>query len=376
MASYNQRVRVNLSASLFRSFGLALLTLVLVSLGLEALARTPWVQSRLPFQAFGTNHIQFEMQMANFRAFVAENGPPECLIMGTSMALRDIDPEVMAAVYKRQKGEDLVCYNFAVNAIQVSTSELLAEILMDEFQPKLLIIGTSFLDYTQHQEGQLDDRFASNDWMNYRLGRFSLKGWLTEHSYAFRLILLLSYSAPEGLRFTDLDGVGKEILKWQNQLTRYGYGESEVVAEINRLTAGQLKRFLDQFGDYALSRRNVNGIEAFAQLQEAQGVQVIIVQLPHHPYMVNVTDPQGNPVPEAELVRSFLAEVELTLRQITADYGVLFIDTEAMGELPGNVWKDLYHLNVLGSPILSEWLTLQIIAAEENGDILDLQGGN
>ncbi len=80
---------------------------------------------------------------------------------------------------------------------------MLGEILIQQYQPRLVILGTSFLDYTEGREFQIDERFKQNDWLEYQTGKFTLSGWLTEHSYAWRTITVLSYSAPFGMHYNE-----------------------------------------------------------------------------------------------------------------------------------------------------------------------------
>ncbi len=71
----------------------------------ELVVRTPFVQDRVPYQAYGTNHTQLELQLNNLNRFVRENGAPNCFIFGSSQAFREMDPDVFARVFNRRSGD-------------------------------------------------------------------------------------------------------------------------------------------------------------------------------------------------------------------------------------------------------------------------------
>ena len=53
---------------------------------------------------------------------------------------------------------------------QIWSTSILSEILIQKYQPRLVVIGTSFLDYTEGREFQIDERFKENDWLEYQTG--------------------------------------------------------------------------------------------------------------------------------------------------------------------------------------------------------------
>ena len=366
----NQRVSLRLTPLAGRTLALAVvLTLVLAAI-LEGAARTSFVQSRVPFQAYGSNHIQFELQINKLKAFAAQHGAPECLILGTSQSLRGIDPKNLSQAYLQKTGKELHCYNFSIVGANLITTASFSKILVDAYHPNLIILGTSFLDYTQAREKRFDSRFQENAWLDYQVGRFSLEGWLVDHSYAYRLLMLVSYSAPDSLDFRK---TAKEVRKWDSQLTDEGYGYSEeVIDPWGVLDPGEIKNFLEEFDDFSVSQQNMDSLGKIVQEAQQKGVQVIIVEMPYHPSLVELRGLEGASYQE---IRSklghFIQQVDEQTRQIASQYAIPYWTASQAGEMPNRGWHDRYHLNKYGSAVFSQWLAESIAQAITTGQIAD-----
>ena len=136
---------------------------------------------------------------------------------------------------------------------------MLNKILIQKYKPKLVVIGTSFLDYTEVREYQIDERFRQNEWLKYQTGQFTISGWLTEHSYAWRAITLFSYSAPYGLR---MDEVLREAHKWDGEIAESGFALSEKAVNPNLpVDTGFVKNLQSEFGNFGVSERNLSALE-------------------------------------------------------------------------------------------------------------------
>ena len=363
----NQRVTLKLSRPAGSTLGLAVLFFLLLALAAEMIVRTPTVQTHVPFQALGLNHIQFEMQVGNLQRYVEKNGAPDCFIIGTSQPLRGIDPPVFSETLKAQSGEDLRCYNFSVNGSNLVTTALLTRYLLEKYDPRLLVLGTSFLDYTEEREKRTEVRFESSDWLQTQMGQQGLEGWLISQSYAYRLLKLLSYSIPQGL---SLDVTNDEAGKWAQELSEAGRGQSEEVVDLSEpLAPWSLKNFLQQFGKFSLSQRNLNGLEEILTLAQEQGVQVAIVEMPFHPSLIDLRDAQNQPRPENQKIAAFIEKANEQIAALAAKYNVPFFQALALDFLPENGWHDRYHLNSASSPLFSAWLAEKLAQAMADGRI-------
>ncbi|MEW5872811.1 MAG: hypothetical protein AB1894_26365 [Chloroflexota bacterium] len=363
----NQRVTVKLNWPAGSTLIRSLLLFVLLAALIEITARSSLVQKHIPLQAYGTNHIQFESQLKNLDAFVAKKGAPDCLILGNSQALRGIDPQKLEQAYQEQTGQTLLCYNFGVVGTDIATTFYFDQILIHKYHPRLVIVGTNFLDYTQGRENRLDPRFEENDWIHYELGQFSLQGWLLEHSYAFRLLKLFSYTAQDGLHFDRLE---KEIASWNQQLTKYGYGYTpEIMDPSESMAKGSLRKFLRELGDFNLSRRNLDSLEGIIRLGQQDGVQVVVVEMPYHPSLLQLTSENRDLASQQERLSQFIVEVNTAIREIAARNHTVYWTSDQVEALPEDGWLDRYHLNTFGSPIFSRWLANQLATAVKSGQI-------
>jgi hypothetical protein len=364
-----QRVSIKLNRPKGRILGMALVIFILM-LGLaEILARTNLVQRFVPFQAFGSNHIQFEIQLNKFKTFVAQKGKPDCLILGTSQSLRSIDPKIFSQTYLDQTGNNIRCYNFSVVGATLETTYRLGEILVNQIHPQLLIIGTSFLDYTESRDQRNDLRFEDNAWMAYQLGTLSLKGWLLEHSYAYRVLTLVSYGAPYGLDYTN---VLKEVKKWKGQLSDSGYGYTAKAIKLSKtLSPGYLKDYLDSFGNFTVPVRDLGNLENLIEFTQQNNGQVILVEMPYTSMMLELRNNQGKLLPVNTQINQFVTDINTNLTSIANSHNMPFWTTGQLDFIPDNGWLDWYHLNGTSSPLFSQWLAQKVVSAIQNGQIKD-----
>ncbi|MEK6222533.1 MAG: hypothetical protein N2D54_09840, partial [Chloroflexota bacterium] len=253
-----------------------------------------------------------------------------------------------------------------IEAANVAITEMIAEILVSKYEPKLVILGTSFVDYTERRESRVDERFLENSWLLYELGEFSIKGWLLKYSYAFRILTLLSYGTSQ---VTTLGEINLEAQNLLERITPTGY---KIYRKVFDTSAGVKKsvqnRLLDQFGGFTFSPWNLSGLEDFMNLQE-KGTQVLIVEMPHHSSYVSFLDDFNNPKPEGEAVRDFVKRIYEMIEEMAKENGVYFWPTSDQSLIPQDGWSDRSHLNIIGSEALSGWLAEQIILMMENGYI-------
>ena len=365
MTKFDQRVTLKISRPRTSIVAHGAILFVLACLIGEMIARAPFVQAQIPYQAYGTNHTQLELQLNILDKFVQENGAPDCFIFGSSQAFREVDAIAFAQAFEVANGEKITCYNFGVTGSQIWTTSILNKILIQKYQPKLVVIGTSFLDYTEGREFQIDERFMQNEWLKYQTGHFTISGWLTEHSYAWRAITLLSYSAPYGLR---MDEVLREAHKWDGEIAESGFALSEKAVNPNLpVDTGFVKNLQSEFGNFGVSERNLSALEETIAFSQEMGTQVLIAEMVYHPALLELKDAWGNPRADKEQILSFINNVNARLRSIAADHAIVFLEADPSVSLPETGWFDLYHLNRIGAEIFSGWLGGQVHPIKTTG---------
>ena len=371
MNGFDHRVSLNIhrprtSVSVYGT----ILFLALCILG-ELVARTSFVQVQIPYQAYGINHTQMELQLNMLDKFVQENGAPDCFVFGSSQAFREVDPVAFAQAYEAAGGESLTCYNFGVTGSQIWVTSILGKILIPKYHPRLVVIGTSFLDYTEGREADINERFQDNDWLKYKTGQFTLGGWLTEHSYAWRTLTLLSYAAPYGMRYSE---VLREAHKWDGEIAESGFAISQKSIDPSvPVETGFVKNLQQEFGNFGVSERNLSALEETIAFSQQAGDQVLLAEMTYHPALLELKDQRGNPRVDKEQILSFIGKVNARLNDIAARHEIVFLEFDPAFSLPETGWFDLYHLNRVGAEVFSRWLGGQ--AAQVLGPLPPVQSG-
>ena len=365
-----QRVTLDLSRPKNFTLLYAFILFLILCIVAEAVGRSRFVQAHIPYQAYGTNHTQMEIQLTNLEAFVRENGAPDCFIFGSSQAFRGVDADAFSAALESNGGGHYTCYNFGVTGSQVATTAILNKILIQKYKPRLVLIGTSFLDYTEGREIQVDERFTKNDWLAYKTGDFSISGWLTENSYAWRTLTILSYSAPFAMNYTE---VLREAHKWDGEIAPSGFALSQFSTNPNLpMDQGSVKTLVQEFGKFNVSERNLSALDQIVTDSQSVGARVLIVEMPYHPALLDLKDERGNPRVDRSQILAFQHNVNARIENIANTHETTYLETDAALVIPDDVWFDVYHLNRNGAALFSQWLGKQ--AAKIPGIISMLVG--
>ncbi len=329
-----------------------ILTLILLSLLLgagEALTRTRLFKSHFIADARGTPHNQFELQLGQLETIVAREGPIECIFLGNSMVWRGFDTEAFAQAYKQQTGQDLRCFNFGVDALPAVGAGAIAEILVQDYRPKLLIYGTDARDYAVKRESSDAAVLLDTPWLRYRLGQFSVKGWLYEHSHFYRYQRTLGHLMRLEKRYLLVRGA--DALNKSN----YGFHGGGTVGSFvstppnpNDHTA-HVRYYFSVLSDYKMLLENLNGLKQIVR-HNTQGTQVLVVEMPV-PEMYFHFFGKGEQDHQA-----FLDQIG----GIAEANGAPFWHTTALHLIPDDGWGDYSHLNTKGATIFSQWFGEQL----------------
>lgn len=329
---------------------LALLFLVVLLAAGELLARLEPFQSHMAAPRLGSPHRQFEIQMHRLETLYQREGRVDCIFLGNSMVWRGFDPHAFALAYQAQRGQALRCFNFGVDAMPAAGAGILAEILIADYHPRLLIYGTDARDYAVLREDRDATVLLDTPWMQYRSGRFTVEGFLLEHSYLYRYRELLQRL----LRF--------DYSQWRPEpnrspSARYGFGPvSKVGSFVQTIPDPQdprppIQYYFTVLSDYQMLPENLAGLEQIVALNEADvDVAVVVVEMPvPETYMHFFANGQ-------EDYRRFIEQVG----DVAAEHGVPFWQTTPLNLIPTNGWVDYSHLNSRGAGRFSTWLGEQL----------------
>ncbi len=323
-----------LSLPLGKTIGMAaILAGLLVGLT-EATFRNPNVQKSLPLPSLGSGHSEFEYELAAVQALQTKLGRIDCLFMGSSMPDYGINPEVFAQAYQTETGQAIVCFNFSLEGIRAYTVGGLARLLANDLKPKLIIFGTSARDYadrTLNPSPAHPDNVVDSDWVQYRLGKWSVKGWLIDHSLGYRYLLRFEQgSVFNDGNSSDSAGMG-------------GYGYNEMIGVDP--TFDPKAEVGINFPNYTMAPDDLQGLSELLDLQ-AQGIQIVTVEMPVQPaYYQSFANGQTD-------YQKFTTEVT---RRTQAHY-IPFWRVAEQPDIPANGWWNNLHMNNVGAIVFSEWL--------------------
>lgn len=325
----------------------------------EWVARLDIFQAYLTPPKMGSRHYQLGHKLSLLDAAIKKDGPIDCLVLGSSMVDLGFDPDAFRKSYRDRTGQDIRCFNFGIDASSVSSSAALAQILVEDYRPRLLIFGTDARDYAVPRDDPDAAVILESNWVRYRQADFSLDGWLTDHSFFYRyrqhLSRLVRLSFAGALRSeTDIE---YEILP--NGFTPF----TTVSTYINKPPAPDDDSFEVTYNTRIFSTYRIldDNLAALRQIMRHKGsdTQVIIVEMPiadglYYFFGNGETDYQR-----------FIDQVT----KLSEEQGVNFWQTEPLDLIPDDGWVDYTHINTKGAKLFSTWLGEQVARAESKGEI-------
>ncbi|MBN1566056.1 MAG: hypothetical protein JXA10_19610 [Anaerolineae bacterium] len=321
---------------------LGLVILITLVAGLEWAARQPFVASRIP-TVIGSSHLLLDAKFGDLDYLRIQEGEIDCIFMGSSVVYRSIDPAIIEAEYRAQTGAEITCYNFGVQGITAAPAGALAEVLVQDYQPKLLVFG--FMPRALAEKNTGMQIVLSSPWIRYKLGNSSLEGWLIDHSLAYRRYLALrGWTSPDFVSpIGDLDA-----------LSHTGFGPFTDVDPDPPMPT--------YLTDYPTWPYHWAGLEQIAALDWANGgsTQVLLVEMPLPPTLI-AQYPDG-PANHANFVAS--------IHEFAAAHHVPYWESTALDMIPADGWHDNVHLKQNGAAIFSAWLGEQIGRAVVQGDLV------
>jgi hypothetical protein len=344
-------------------FRLTLLLLFLFGAGVEWIARLDVFQAPLTPPKLGSRHYQLGHKLALLDAETKRNGPIDCIMVGSSMVDVGFNPDVFQSGYEETTGQGIRCFNFGIDASSAVSTAVLVKILVEDYHPRLLLIGTDARDYAIPSKDRDPLAILETPWIQYRAGHFSLDGWLTEHSYLYRYRQHLSR-----LLHFNFEGTLWSETKLNFEILDDGQTPIDKVADyINDPPSPQddsyeVVYYSRIFAPYQMLDENLNALESIMEYNGAT-TQVIVVEMPVADGLYYFF---GNG--EADYDR-FIARIS----GLADLHHVPFWRTEPLDSIPDDGWSDYSHLNVTGAEIFSNWLGEQVGRLEVQKDAGGLQ---
>ena len=322
---------------------LALLIAFLVLLLAEIVLRQPAVQNVLPAPSIGSSHKKLDLNFSFLERLIKEEGPVDFLFIGSSMVKASIDPEILAAAYNRQSGKRILCFNFGVAGFTARATANLARILVEKYQPRVLVWGISPESFIQGAGRKARELLAVNPWYRYKTGDFSIPGWLTEHSQTFKYFLRLKI-------WLENPTLSRELALREDGMSRYGFSrknrEGNVQAD-NVLRANDLNQFL-RHKELHLSQQAFATLKKVASL--SSNVHIIWVEIPVHQSIDRIY----------KKTPGLRQDIRNSIIKVASQEKIDLIQSQHLVEIPDSGWKNMNHMNVKGAEIFSDWLGVQL----------------
>ena len=329
------------------------------------IASAEWVARSEPFQMpltpprMGSHHSQLGHKLALLNVLARKTGHVDCIMLGSSMVDTGFDPAAFETSYSEMTGREIHCFNFGIDASSAASTAALTRIIVEDYHPRLLIIGTDPRDYAVPREDRDPSVVLDTPWVAYRQGEFSLKGWLLDICYLCRYRQHLGRLA----RF-QLEGTLWSNTKLKYEIRPNGFTPlSKVSTYINdppnpEHDSFEVTYYTRMYSSYQMLHENLEGLESITDYN-GSGIQVILVEMPVSDGLYYFF---GNR--ESDYNR-FLTQVGAlaNLRHVP------FWQTELLDFIPDNGWVDYSHLNRTGAEIFSTWLGQQVGRAEHQGSI-------
>lgn len=327
------------------------LVMLLVFCGIaEAVVRTELFQAPLTAPKMGSRHYQLGHKLALLNADVERKGAIDCIAVGSSMVDVGFDPDAFEEAYREVIGQDVRCFNFGIDASSAASATAVARILIEDYHPRLLIMGTDPRDYVLPLDDQDVVAVMDSAWIRYRLGDFSLDGWLTETSYLHRYRQHFS-------RLFRFQFEGTLWSETQLNLPILPNGHTPIRAVNLKVvsppdpqdTSYEVTYYSRIYSNYQMLDVNLAALEEIMEYN-AKETQVIVVEMPVSDGLYYFF---GNG--EADYNR-FVARVS----ELANLHSIPFWRTEPLDSIPDDGWSDYSHLNVTGAEIFSTWLGEQV----------------
>lgn len=343
-----------------KTFWLTLIFFLVFAGILEWITRLDSFQARLTPSKMGSRHYQLGHKLALLDKAVDGRSSMDCIMVGSSMTDVGFDPEAFQKSYYKTTGQEIRCFNFGIDASSAVSTATLVDILIEDYRPRLLIVGTDARDYAVPSSDRDPVAVMDSPWIRYRHGIFTLEGWLLEHSYLYRyrqhlsrlsrLIFENTLLSQTTLKFPILYN-GHTPLKLVSTYINdppEPEDDSYEVVYYNRI-----------YSSYQMLDENLAALERIMDYKNA-GIEVIVVEMP-------VSDGLYYFFGNAERdYQKFVDKVD----ELARLHQVPFWQTEPLDSIPDDGWSDYGHLNVTGAEIFSAWLGEQVGRAQEQGKIL------
>jgi hypothetical protein len=336
------------------AFGLIIFALVLG--GGEYLARQPEVQAHLPYPEVGGGYDVFDTQFYLLESHIREHGKPECIFVGSSVVRAGVSTSAFEAGYMEQTGQPINCFNFGVAALNVTIAPPVVEMLINRYEPPLIIYGVAMFEYNTYfytaAPGQEPlplnlnpQTILNSSWLRYQNGNLNLSGWAADRSLLYRYSLVIPEALAGHAGETPADRPAHPLIEGGIQTNP----SLTLSSPLHLLTHNPRNRLdVDLFSEFELHEPSLANLRTIVGLSRPES-RIVAVEFPTYD------------LPSIPAVRSPVLE---TVREM----GVPFWQTDHLEiSRTAQDFIDPVHLHFFAATDLSYWLGQQVGAATQQG---------
>jgi hypothetical protein len=287
------------------------------------------------------------------------------ILLGSSLTNSGVEPEEINKAYTKATGnEPLRIFNFGVEGLTIQPNSAVARLLFETYHPKVLIFGTEIRDYAANNGVGVANEILSDPWIRYRMGDFNLRGWLAEHSIAYRY-----YLANRNYLTWDFYTNQATLVNRIKIVNDDGYDVENRVSEDAFLPPDPENEddaaYFELFKDFEIDPGRIDNLHDMLEAGEEHGVTIIFMNMPVvHTFF--------------DFFEGGMVEYENFVTVISGEViagGGYFVPAPPEELIPPLGRSDRVHLNKYGAPIFSRYIGEQLAELVLAGEISFAEGG-
>lgn len=302
---------------------------------------------------FPSFHSQrLDEQLAQYTAYLANHGPPDVLILGSSRSLQGIDPQVLAATLQDEGWGEVSVYNFSINGATAKVVDVIFRQVLDpEHLPRLVIWGDGSRAFNSGRPDATYERLKTSPGYTrlvtegdrpiqsvvLPLSRRSAeqacppRAEAPETAYAWQLAIDWCATVAPSTLATDLTPQGFLPIADRFDPAVYYQGFPRVSGQYD-----------GSYVPFQLQGEQTQASVAIVNYARQQGIPLVLVNLP-------LSQDYLDPVRQ-----SYEQQFQLHLRQLAIAQGFTLVDLNQPDFQRNDLFADPSHINQVGAVLVSE----------------------
>jgi hypothetical protein len=261
-----------------------------------------------------------------------------CFLFGTSMVDFGLNPSILNSQSKLMGVDNPSCFNMGLESMMPETSSELAAILKKHYNPAVIIVGVSPIDFSgSNYETR---KYINSPWFRYQAGQFAPEGWwIANFESPGYWLAFLKYRNPD----------------YRNQIANMNLLIDEngfQIRENDHISIKVLEKV--KYPEFAIGKPDLPGFIRLLDLGSTK-TRIAVVEMPVHPEFLPYYVQGG----EEGYEKKFIQPITKLLKQ----KGIPFIRSqpEISGIVSSDGWVDYAHLNDKGAGEFSRWLVSKLV---------------